>query len=82
MASRLLLTLTAVLLLLTTSVLWLSRGGESGAEMEPAANIGGSFELTDQNGKTVRDTDFRVRSCPLRCATGTATGRSACLPPA
>jgi len=66
----LLITFTVVLLALTSTVLWLSRGPapegpgpDAGYTAAPpdAVPVGGHFTLTDQNGKKASDTAFRGR---------------------
>lgn len=79
--------LLTLLLLITTTVVILLTGDRTSqraqlAEVmgnaEPAAQIGGSFSLTDMTGKAVSDTDFRGRvmmvffgftHCPDMCPT-------------
>lgn len=48
-----------VILALCASVLVAGTGREAQAETVNAGAIGGAFTLTDQNGKTVSDADFR-----------------------
>jgi protein SCO1/2 len=70
MTRNLLVVFTVLLVGLTALSLWLNQGptpeqqlARQLSELQPAAAapaaIGGSFALTDQNGKTVKDTDFR-----------------------
>ncbi|HLW29055.1 MAG TPA: SCO family protein [Kiloniellales bacterium] len=40
---------------------WLQRGSDGGVSMVGEPAIGGSFELVDQHGNTLRDTDFHGR---------------------
>lgn len=92
MVRGLLVVFVVVLLALTGVTLWLTRGGEPEmmanalARLEPAVGmeepIGGPFSLTDQDGHTVTDKDFRGRvmlvffgftHCPDVCPVTLAT---------
>src|SRR3954467_6564166 len=85
---KILLIVTMVLIGLTTVQLWLNkdRTGQQQAMEETAgqgeAQIGGSFALTDQHGKAVKEADFRGRimlvffgfpHCPDICPVTVAT---------
>lgn len=59
-----------------------SAAGSASAVAQPAASIGGPFQLVDQTGKTVTDADYRGRfmliffgysSCPDVCPTELST---------
>lgn len=59
-----------------------SAAGSSPAAVQPAASIGGAFQLVDQTGKTVTDADYRGRFmliffgygyCPDVCPTELST---------
>lgn len=90
---KILAALTLSLLALTSVLLWATAGQHHAAPInmpqtastdshQGEAAIGGDFTLTDQNGKTVHDTDFRGRimlvffgftSCPEICPIGITT---------
>ena len=76
------LALTLVLLAVAAGLFAWSRFDESGREAVGAAAIGGPFELTDQNGRTRTEEDFRGRYmlvyfgytyCPDICPSSLAT---------
>lgn len=86
---KLLLVLTALLLMVTTASLWMTEDNSllTGTlpESTPGQNealIGGAFTLTSQDGKVVKDTDFSGRimlvffgftHCPDICPVSMAT---------
>jgi protein SCO1/2 len=80
--------LTLVLIVVTTAQLWLTQDRTLQTKLvddnagEGAAQIGGAFTLTDQNGNLVHESDFRGRvmmvffgftSCPDICPVAVAS---------